>query len=367
MYKDNPRVNEELRRRLPSPARQQLSNTAQQLGSTERLEVVAGFQAPQPLTEVSPVSHRRSASPVSPLLNRSSVSPISIRRSVSPVSPLSHRRSVSPVSPLSQRRSASPLSGRAAGAVGGMEEGEEFSPGRGASPRADWPVEGAVSSPAPRRHLLSADSRSSARRPNEDKNISLLLKELDSLRLTNSTLQEQLVLKEKELRSREVDEKLKEELQEVQRWERPTALLEEVLAAQKQRDQALMSRLLLANEERDEALLRVRRLQQAAETDASRLDTREQDVDELLRRVCHADSAHEIRHAGSALVQRLRLAWQRRNDITAQEMNAVMEERDASVVKVSRAATEPSRCSTNFSLWTVPRAVASCTCFHVHM
>lgn len=47
----------------------------------------------------------------------------------------------------------------------------------------------------------------------------------------------------------------------------PSARLEEVLEAQKDRDQALMSRLLLANEERDEALLRVRRLQQAAEYD----------------------------------------------------------------------------------------------------
>lgn len=44
-----------------------------------------------------------------------------------------------------------------------------------------------------------------------------------------------------------------------------SVVLEEVLTAQKDRDQALMSRLLLANEERDEALLRARRLQQAAE------------------------------------------------------------------------------------------------------
>ncbi len=42
-------------------------------------------------------------------------------------------------------------------------------------------------------------------------------------------------------------------------------VLEEVLVAQKDRDQALMSRLLLANEERDEAVLRARQLQQASE------------------------------------------------------------------------------------------------------
>uniref|UniRef100_A0A3Q1ER55 Uncharacterized protein n=1 Tax=Acanthochromis polyacanthus TaxID=80966 RepID=A0A3Q1ER55_9TELE len=82
-----------------------------------------------------------------------------------------------------------------------------------------------------------------------------------------------------------------------------------------------MSRLLLANEERDEALLRARRLQQ--------------DIDELIQQVHDADSGQDVHQFGSVLVERLRLARQRRNDITAQEMKAVMEERDRSVIKVS--------------------------------
>uniref|UniRef100_A0A3B4GU19 Uncharacterized protein n=1 Tax=Pundamilia nyererei TaxID=303518 RepID=A0A3B4GU19_9CICH len=73
-------------------------------------------------------------------------------------------------------------------------------------------------------------------------------------------LQQQLVQKEKELHRREVEEELREKRREAQDWERPAAVLEEVLAAQKDRDQAVMSRLLLANEERDEALLRLHRL-----------------------------------------------------------------------------------------------------------
>lgn len=44
-----------------------------------------------------------------------------------------------------------------------------------------------------------------------------------------------------------------------------SGVLEEVLAAQKDRDQALMSRLLLANEERDEAVLHARQLQEASQ------------------------------------------------------------------------------------------------------
>lgn len=60
-----------------------------------------------------------------------------------------------------------------------------------------------------------------------------------------------------------------------------------------------------------------------------------QDVDELLRHICDADSVQEIERFGSVLVQRLWLARQRRSDITAQEMKAVMEERDGSTAKVS--------------------------------
>lgn len=60
-----------------------------------------------------------------------------------------------------------------------------------------------------------------------------------------------------------------------------------------------------------------------------------QDVDELLQRVCIAESVQEIEQFGSALVQRVCLARQRQNHITAQEMKAIMKERDGSVTKVS--------------------------------
>ncbi|KAF0044201.1 hypothetical protein F2P81_003359 [Scophthalmus maximus] len=64
-----------------------------------------------------------------------------------------------------------------------------------------------------------------------------------------------------------------------------------------------------------------------------KLDDTDMDVDEVLQCVCDADSVQQIEQFGSLLVQRLRLAQHRRNDITAQEMKAVMEERDGSVAK----------------------------------
>ncbi|XP_069016751.1 mirror-image polydactyly gene 1 protein [Embiotoca jacksoni] len=354
MYKANPNVNEELKQRLPSPARQQLSSPDRS-GPSQNPEHNNWPQAPQHLQELptscspSPVSQQRSVSPVSPFLQRSSVSPVSPllqRSSVSPVSPLLQRSSVSPVSPPSYRRSVSPLSSRLQRGAGEMEV--DLSPNRGPSPRAEScveaPDEAAVSqspgSPFLRRHLVTTGN--SPPRISEltrlqgferDKNISFLLKELDALREINNKLQDQLVQKEKELQKREVEEELKEEQREARDWERPAAMLEEVLAAQKDRDQALMSRLLLANEERDEALLRACRLQQAAELDNIHLEDTDKDVDELLRCVCDAESVPEVERFGSVLVERLRLARQRRSDITAQEMKAVMEERDGCVTK----------------------------------
>ncbi|KAF1375305.1 hypothetical protein PFLUV_G00238300 [Perca fluviatilis] len=177
----------------------------------------------------------------------------------------------------------------------------------------------------------------------QDKNVSFLLKELDNLREINKKLQEDLVQKEMELQRREGEEELRGERREARHWERPEAVLGELLAAQKDRDQALMSRLLLANEERDEALLRARQLQQAAELESFPLEDADMDVSELLQRVCGADSVRDVQQFGSVLVQRLRSALQRRSDITAQEMKAVMEERDGSVTKCKRLEQEVMR------------------------
>ncbi|XP_035465993.2 mirror-image polydactyly gene 1 protein isoform X5 [Scophthalmus maximus] len=299
MYPDNPRVNVELRRRLPSPdlhlSDLHLSDRPGTNRSSENSEAPLHLQ--QPLSSCSP-------------------------------SPLPH-----------SRRSVSSLSSRPSRGAGGMEM--DLSPSRGPSPRAQSSRDDkGGGSPVLRGQVGTCDRSfhldvSTNRRPilDRDQNVSFLLKELDNLRHINHKLLEQLVQKEEELQRRQVEEELREELTEARGWERPSEVLEEVLVAQKDRDQALMSRLLLANEERDEALLRARQLQQAAESEKLKLDDTDMDVDEVLQCVCDADSVQQIEQFGSLLVQRLRLAQHRRNDITAQEMKAVMEERDGSVAK----------------------------------
>ncbi|KAM9777971.1 mirror-image polydactyly gene 1 protein [Neosynchiropus ocellatus] len=360
MYTANPQVNEELRLRLPSPARQTLLDLSRSSPDQRN-----SSQASQQHL-VSPASHRRSASPLSHSRSVSPIPPVPQRRSVTPVSPISLRRSASPVSPLSQRRSASPVSppahGRAVSPVSPLPHRASLSP---VSPlprrllsqlnfastgkRGDMELDHSPSSPGIQRRTDSPGAAQAGGQEvltenslteTADKNIPLLLKELDALRDINKRLHDQLLHKEEELQRREVEE----ELREAREWEGPggerPGLLEEVLSSQKNRDQAMMSRLLRANEERDEALLRVQRLQQAAKVDTGSRAHPHMEVEELLQRVCEAETAEDVQQFGAVLVQNLQLARQRRREITAQEMKAVMEERDGSVMKCKRLEQE---------------------------
>lgn len=199
----------------------------------------------------------------------------------------------------------------------------------------------------PKVDRAEASSNQSAAFLDRDKNISFLLKELDSLRDLNSKLQEQLVQKEKDLQRRDIDDQLRQKQSEQEAWSKTTELVEQLMVAQKEREQAMMSRLLLANEERDHALLTAQRLTQAAanQLDLDSVDDCDLDVLELLEQVCSADSAQQVEHFGPILVQRVRSARQRRSDITAQEMSAVMEERDAYADKLKRFENEQQEIS----------------------
>ncbi|XP_015206069.2 mirror-image polydactyly gene 1 protein isoform X2 [Lepisosteus oculatus] len=171
----------------------------------------------------------------------------------------------------------------------------------------------------------------------KEKNIAFLLKELDSMRDLNKKLQDKLAMKEKEVETRQVDAELQESLIEALVAEKAGALVEEIYCAQRERDQAVMARLRLANEERDEALLRARRLQQAA-TELENINPEENDMDlqELLNRVNGAACALTIERSGAVMADRLHKARDRRSRITAEEMSAVIEERDAALARCKR-------------------------------
>lgn len=59
-----------------------------------------------------------------------------------------------------------------------------------------------------------------------------------------------------------------------------------------------------------------------------------QNVDELLGSVRAANSAQEVQYFGTALLRSLQVVKVRRRDITGEEMEALIAERDAAVAKV---------------------------------
>uniref|UniRef100_A0A8C6Z3Z0 Mirror-image polydactyly 1 n=1 Tax=Nothoprocta perdicaria TaxID=30464 RepID=A0A8C6Z3Z0_NOTPE len=81
-----------------------------------------------------------------------------------------------------------------------------------------------------------------------------------------------------------------------------------------------MARLRLANEERDEAFLRT--------------------LQELLNRINNADTGIDILKNGAIILNRIHRTKERKKKIVAEEMNAVIEQRDAALSQCKRLEQE---------------------------
>uniref|UniRef100_A0ACB8G5Y0 Mirror-image polydactyly protein 1 protein n=1 Tax=Sphaerodactylus townsendi TaxID=933632 RepID=A0ACB8G5Y0_9SAUR len=112
------------------------------------------------------------------------------------------------------------------------------------------------------------------------------------------------------------------------------ALVEEIHSAQQERDEAIMARLKLANEERDEAYKQMKLPEQSFEL-LENINPEENDMtlQELLNRINNADTGMAIRRTGAVIVERIYRTQERKKKIMAEEMNAVIEERDAALAQ----------------------------------
>uniref|UniRef100_A0A8C1RZW0 Mirror-image polydactyly 1 n=1 Tax=Cyprinus carpio TaxID=7962 RepID=A0A8C1RZW0_CYPCA len=323
MYKANPKVNEELKQRLPSPVKHHCSETTPQLGSSlvETTSATSQCQSLSKALEEKLIQASKTPKPREGLTLRLPPPP--------------------------------PVPGPVAVDLRIMEE-ERLSPQRPAA-QQEQDITETASSPvhtpqvsragsATLRHAhahedqgnfkVISDSKKQVPFLDKEKNIVFLLKELDSLRDLNKKLQDRLALKEKELETKLLDSQLQEAEQEVRASERAAALVEEIYKAQRERDQAVMARLRLANEERDEALLRAKKLQEATlELENIKPEESDVDLEELLNRVNSADSALAIEQSGAAIIEQIQRARERRSQITSEEMKAVIEERDAALTR----------------------------------
>ncbi|XP_068873937.1 mirror-image polydactyly gene 1 protein isoform X1 [Aphelocoma coerulescens] len=168
-----------------------------------------------------------------------------------------------------------------------------------------------------------------------------LLKELDTLRAKNKKLQDKLAEKDKELKTMKLDLELQDRATEAKIAEKIAALVEEVYSAQRERDEAVMARLRLANEERDEAFLRVQRLEESLK-ELENINPEENDMtlQELLNRINNADTGIDILKNGAIILNRIHRTKERKKKIIAEEMNAVIEQRDAALSQCKRLEQE---------------------------
>ncbi|XP_067312038.1 mirror-image polydactyly gene 1 protein isoform X2 [Pseudorasbora parva] len=324
----NPKVNEELKQRLPSPVKHHCSETTPQLGSSLE-ETTSALSQSQSLSKA-------------------------LEEKLIQVSKAPRPREGLPLRPPPPP----PVPGPVAAEVRIMEE-ERRSPQRPAA-QQEQDINETASSPVHTPHVsrtgsaalrhahedqgnskVTSDSKKQVPVLDKEKNIAFLLKELDSLRDLNKKLQDKLALKEKELETKLLDSQLQEAELEARASERAAALVEEIYKAQRERDQAVMARLRLANEERDEALLRAKKLQEATlELENIKPEESDVDLEELLNRVNSADSALAIEQSGAAIIEQIQRARERRSQITSEEMKAVIEERDTALTRCKRLEQE---------------------------
>ncbi|XP_061223305.1 mirror-image polydactyly gene 1 protein isoform X2 [Neopsephotus bourkii] len=170
---------------------------------------------------------------------------------------------------------------------------------------------------------------------------SFLLKELDYLRAKNKKLEDKLSEKNKELKTIKLDLELQERATEAKVAEKIAALVEEVYSAQRERDKAVMARLRLANEERDEAFLRVQHLEECLK-ELENINPEENDMtlQELLNRINNADTGIDILKNGAIILNRIHRTKELKKKIIAEEMNAVIEQRDAALYQCKRLEQE---------------------------
>ncbi|XP_059566893.1 mirror-image polydactyly gene 1 protein isoform X3 [Myotis daubentonii] len=179
---------------------------------------------------------------------------------------------------------------------------------------------------------------------NKDKTIAFLQTELDILRASHKKLQEKLSKEDKEQRELKLKLELYEKATEAQIAEKTAALVEEVYFAQRERDEAIMSRLQIANEERDEAIARANHMEMSLKL-LENINPEENDMtlQELLNRINNADTGMAIEKNGAIIVDRIYKTKACEKRITAEEMNAVIEERDAALSQAKLLAMQQAR------------------------
>ncbi|XP_060068442.1 uncharacterized protein LOC132548593 [Ylistrum balloti] len=192
---------------------------------------------------------------------------------------------------------------------------------------------------------------SNTNRPEDQaKQIALLLAELDTEKACNKKLVDRLADMEIEMETSKLSSKTSSTDRHYNSdGEKAAALVQEIHSAQKKRDESLMNRIKVANQERDEASLRLRNAEIRLEdqgygtperSDNEDLDEEDQGMEQLLARLGGPDSGDAVEQECTTLLQRLELRKRRQQEITAEEIQVILEQRDAALAKARRYEEE---------------------------
>ncbi|XP_071504986.1 uncharacterized protein [Diadema antillarum] len=183
----------------------------------------------------------------------------------------------------------------------------------------------------------------------DERGLPLLLDELGATKDKNKALAERCSEAEREIESLQLQLGVKDAMSEAEIAAKGAALIEEIYTAQREHDEAIMGRLRLANDERDDAFARLHKYQQSKDGFDSGTDVNSNEEDNspadatlgnLLSRLTVANDKSSIDRFGSAIVGRISKTKGRRQQITSEEMRAILKEKDMAVAKCKKLERE---------------------------
>ncbi|XP_064599711.1 uncharacterized protein LOC135466236 [Liolophura sinensis] len=178
--------------------------------------------------------------------------------------------------------------------------------------------------------------------------VAYLLEELKLERARNNKLQEKLDRCQEELEVARRALKTKEIEKEATTSGQVSALIQDIRDAQLTRDSAVLSRLKVANQERTNMYLRLRQygalpdqreepsFSPEEEDEFSADEYLDLDIDSLLRKLQLQTLPKQIEAYGEAMATKISANQRRREEIVAEEMQVVLEERDLALAKCQK-------------------------------
>ncbi|XP_071161866.1 mirror-image polydactyly gene 1 protein-like isoform X1 [Mytilus edulis] len=183
----------------------------------------------------------------------------------------------------------------------------------------------------------------------QNRQVALLLSELDAAKSQNKKLMEKMINIELDLET----ERLKAKVREADEKGHTDAsvaagMVQEVHKSQRRKEEAMMGRIKVANQERDESMFRLSEMERRYEESFSRdrsdsgdmedeLDL-EENFDHLMSRVGQYDFPNV--HEYNSLAQKLEQMKQRQREIASDEMQAILEQRDLALAKARKLEEE---------------------------